>query len=171
MSMHLLKSGVLLAALALSACQAKSGDGAQSADPSAKAAAGGAAGCHAYQAGKDQVIRTFCDGPGAATFTIGSTSAKLGGGSCEHLGQMFSFNAGVVTLPGSASPPPDYVGLSVPGTGDFKGGILALRYGGKSWGSTDIHGRVTAAGGTFEGPVHASGGSAEQGVVKGSFTC
>lgn len=171
MSMRLWKSGVLFA-LALGACQAKSesGAGAGGAAPAARAAAAGVAGCRAFQAGKDNVIRTFCDGPGAAAFTVGSASGKLGGGACESMGQMFSFNAGVVVMPGVGAPKPDYVGLSVTNMGEFKGGILTIVYGGQRWSSSALHGTATATGGTFEGPVHVTGSQA-QAVVKGSFTC
>jgi hypothetical protein len=169
MLMRLWKSGVLFA-LALGACQAKGGSGAGSAAPAPQTVAAGAAGCRAFQAGKDNVIRTFCDGPGSAAFTVGSASGKFGGGACESTGQMFSFNAGVVVTPGAGAPKPDYVGLSVTNMGEFKGGILSLVYAGKRWGSTEIHGNATATGGTFEGPVHVAG-SQEQAVVKGNFTC
>lgn len=167
--MRLWKSGVIVA-LALGACQAKGGNGAGDAAPGPRTAAAGAEGCHAFQAGKDNVLRTFCDGSGSAAFTVGSASGKLGGGACESMGQMFSFNAGVVVMPGAGAPKPDYVGLSVTKMGEFEGGVLTLVYGGKRWGSTEIHGKATATGGTFEGPVHVAG-SQEQAVVKGSFTC
>jgi hypothetical protein len=162
------RSGVFIA-LALSACQAKTGG-----DAKRDAAPAAASGCHAYEAGKDNVIRTFCDGPGVATFVMGSTSCKLGGGACEPMGQMFSFNAGVVVTPGPGAPTPDYVGLSVTKTGDFTGGVLAITYAGKRWSSAEIHGNVTAKGGTFEGPIHAAVSSDHPDhlvVVKGSFTC
>lgn len=155
----------VLCALALAGCQAKSGGG-QGSDPPATSLAAG--GCHAFQAGRDGVMRTFCDGPASATFAAASTSGKLGGGSCERTGQMFSFNAGVAVMPSPGAPKPDYLGLTVTGAGEFKGAILSLTWGGERWGSTEIHGNLTGSGGTFEGPVHSGNAQA---MVKGSFTC
>ena len=167
MSMRYWQLGALCA-LALAGCGAKPGATSGGAAPAASSATAETSGCHAYSAGKDGVIRTFCDGPGSATLAIGATDVKLGGGSCEAMGPMFSFNAGVVVMPGPGAIKPDYVGLSVNTMGAFSHGILSVTYGGQHWGSTDIHGTVTATGGAFEGPVTVSGAQA---YVKGTFTC
>jgi hypothetical protein len=170
MSLRYWQLGVVCA-LALSGCGAKPGSTSSSGTPAAASATADTSGCHAYQAGKDGVIRTFCDGPGTATLAIGATNVKLGGGSCEAMGQMFSFNAGVVVMPGPGAIKPDYVGLSVTNTGAFSHGVLSITYGGQHWGSTDIKGTVTKTGGTFEGPVNVSGTSQAPAYVTGSFTC
>jgi len=161
----------LVGVLALAGCGAKPADTGGGTPPAASSTTADASGCHAYQAGKDGVIRTFCDGPGSATLAVGTTNVKLGGGSCEAMGQMFSFNAGVVVMPGPGAIKPDYVGLSVTNMGAFSHGVLSVTFAGQHWGSTDIKGTATKTGGTFEGPVNVSGTSQGPAYVKGSFTC
>jgi hypothetical protein len=108
-------------ALAAGACGgSKSDDSAKrapatnaTAAPSSKAAGGCADG---VEAGKDGVLRVFCDGTARATVSIGSLTKQLVGGQCTETSGELAINFGAAAGPDypAAKPKPDYLGLLVP---------------------------------------------------------
>ncbi|HEY4275166.1 MAG TPA: hypothetical protein VGM68_06755 [Rhizomicrobium sp.] len=83
---------------------------------------------------------------------------------------MPSFNAGVVTEMG-ADVPADYVGVATRGMGPFRGAVLALHLGGKSYLLMDNNGVMGPHGGTIDANGHAIGASHEAVAISASFTC
>jgi hypothetical protein len=116
------------------------------------------------------VIRTFCDGPGAVSVTLGGESHTLKGGSCEQTGTMFSFNAGVVTGIGAKPPFADYVGLTVQGSGAFSNAVLPIHLGGKAYLVNPNSGTIGAKGGSFSGTARPIAGGPEV-PITGTFAC
>jgi hypothetical protein len=124
--------------------------------------------CGAYTAGKDGVVRTFCDGPATATFTVGGRTYRLKGGTCEASAGLWSVNIGVVIGPGFTGRTPDYLGLNVPlRGGTFSGADADANVGGKGY-PLKASGVLAAdrGSGTFTGKEIL--GSA---TVNGTFTC
>lgn len=165
--------------LLLAACSGSSG-GSEGASPDdggttttqpsggGDAGPGDAAGCSDLE-GEPGVIRTFCDGSGTATFTIGDTEGEIGGGECETGGGYFSFNAGAVTSGEYQGTPPDYAGFSLPeADGEFSGdGVAAsISFDGEAVAITKVTGTHDADGGTLEGVSIT-----DQTPVSVTFTC
>jgi hypothetical protein len=108
-------------ALAAGACGGAKPDGgaksaaatAATAAPSSEAAGGCAGG---VVAGKDGVLRVFCDGTARATVSIGSLTKQLVGGQCTETSGVLAINFGAAAGPDypAAKPKPDYLGLLVP---------------------------------------------------------
>ena len=168
--MRLRRTGLLLAAAAcgtLSACNREAG-GASSADSHAPGTTNAkvAASCSAYPTGAAGVIRTFCDGPAAATVTIAGKTHTLQGGTCQNQEGLFSLNIGVVSGPDLAGPKPDYFGLTTTTTaGPFTNATLAVTVDGKGYALTSNTGQTGPQGGSFSG-VAMTGET-----VTGTFHC
>jgi hypothetical protein len=126
--------------------------------------------CAAYHAGQDHVLRTYCDGPGTMRLRINGIAREIRGGTCEAVGGMPSFNAGVVTEMG-ATVSPDYVGIATKGMGPFRGAVLALRLDGKNYLLMENHGVMGPHGGTVDASGHSIGAGREAVTVSASFTC
>lgn len=125
------------------------------------------AACAAYPMGSPGVVRTFCSGPAVVKLTINGAEHLLKGGSCASTGAIFSLNLGVVSGPGLAGPPPDYIGLTVSAPpGPFNDGALTVHYGGKAYLLPHNSGQAAPTGGEFSGVARK--GHAK---VSASFTC
>lgn len=159
---------IVVSAVALGACKpaAKAGGDAQPAG--AKNADAGS--CSSYTAGKDGVIRTFCDGPGVLHVELDGVARTLNGGSCEALGDMMSFNVGVVTGNGSAVKS-DYFGLTTEKAGPFQNAVAGVAFNGKGYLFMRNSGILTAHSGSFEGTGYAVGAESVPVHIKADFTC
>jgi hypothetical protein len=162
--------GLLLVAAAcsaLAACSRRDAGGASSADSHAPGTTNAkiAAPCSAYPAGAAGVIRTFCNGPAAATVIIAGRSHALSGGTCQSQDGLFTLNIGVVSGPDLAGPKPDYLGLTTQAAGPFANAALSITVDGKVYAVTANTGQSGPKGGSFSG-VAATGET-----VSGSFNC
>ncbi|MEU9448736.1 hypothetical protein [Streptomyces sp. NPDC048277] len=173
---HTVHTVVLLAvALATAGCgssgspsAASASAGSSAAKPTSAAAAAATGSCGSYTAGKDGVIRTFCDGPAQAKVTVDGHSHVLKGGTCESSAGLWSVNIGVVTGADHKGAPPDYFGANLPlKGGTFSGADMAVDVGGKAY-PLNASGTVSAdrKSGTFSGKQILG-----DATVTGSFTC
>lgn len=128
--------------------------------------------CSSYEAGKNGVLRTFCNGTAVVTGTVDGEAFTLSGGSCEASPVGLDLNVGVVTGIAFHDDLPDYVGLLAHTTdGPFSHATLVLHLNGRIYAVQNNHGHASMHGGDFEGQANDSphlGGGAK---VKGSFTC
>ncbi|HRW39560.1 MAG TPA: hypothetical protein P5254_17815 [Aquihabitans sp.] len=151
------------------ACGSSGSDGASggsdgSTAPTSADDGGASGGGCADEEGKAGVLRTFCDGDGTATVTVGDTEHEIAGGSCETGGGYFSFNAGVVATGEYEGTRPDYAGFALPeAEGDFgdEGVAATATFDGESVAIAQIDGTHDATSGTLDGvdlatdaPVH-----------------
>jgi hypothetical protein len=91
----------------------------------------GGGSCGDYEAGKDGVIRTFCDGPAFARITLGGAESTLSGGECTDSGGYYTINFGtVVGGDFTGSTHPDYLGALFPDEGGSPEAVT-IRVGGK----------------------------------------
>jgi hypothetical protein len=91
----------------------------------------GGGSCGDLEAGKDGVIRTFCDGPAFARITLGGTESTLSGGECTDSGGYYTINFGtVVGGDFTGSTHPDYLGALFPDEGGSPEAVT-IRVGGK----------------------------------------
>ena len=123
--------------------------------------------CNGFTPGTKGVVRTFCEGSGQVTFTVGGVTHTVSKVRCADEGGYVVVNGGVVVGPDFRGNPPDYVGMRVPSAGgEFTNIGLTLTAGGKSYALTQNTGSGDAKSGTFKGTDYAS--NAE---VSGSYTC
>lgn len=128
--------------------------------------------CSNYEAGKNGVLRTFCNGTAVITGTVDGEAFTVSGGSCEASPVGLDLNAGVVTGMAFHDDLPDYVGLLAHTTdGPFSHATLVLHLNGRIYAVQNNHGHASMHGGDFEGEAsdtpHLGGGA----KVKGAFTC
>ncbi len=125
--------------------------------------------------------RVFC-GPAKATVHVGGKTLTFKSGNCERTSKYVTVNIGIVVLGQTNKPKPDYFGLDVgqtPGStskpaaadGQYKGGVLAIDSGGKSYTVRGDTLKITLAGGRTKGTLSGTllfGGS---GPLTGTFSC
>jgi hypothetical protein len=118
---------------------------------------GSGSGCSGFEAGKDGVVRTFCDGPGSAEITAGDKKISISGGECLKSGTSLTFNAGVVVGPDHKGTKPDYVGANLPqANGPFTNALVTVTSGGESLLLKNISGDHDADSATFTATVNFS---------------
>ena len=178
--MKLAAALAVAAALVLAGCSGSSGGsdsssegGSASSSSSSSGSTGGGSsggGSSCGDAGKDGVIRTFCDGSAKVTFDLGGTEGSVDGGTCETSGGYFVVNAGTVIDGSYKGTKPDYAGLLMPpADGDFSGQGKAsgtITYGGEAVVLTSMTGSHDKDSGSFEGTSFDG-----KTKVSGSFTC
>ncbi|MER6123779.1 hypothetical protein ABT173_14180 [Streptomyces sp. NPDC001795] len=154
-----------------SAAPASSSQSSSAAKPASTGSAAPAAvagGCGSYTAGKNGVVRTFCEGPAQAKVTVGGRDYVLKGGTCEASGGLWSVNIGVVIDATHKGAPPDYFGANLPLKGGaFSGADMDVNVGGKGY-PLKASGTVSSdrRSGTFSGKQILG-----DATVTGSFTC
>ena len=126
---------------------------------------------------KGVTARVFC-GPATATVNVGGKSFSFRNGNCDRAAQYVSVNIGTVML-GPVRNKPDYFGLNVgrifgagapaPRDGTYRGGAVALDFGGKGYAVRAGTITVTLAGNRSKGTFKAS--LLLGGFVSGSFAC
>ncbi len=125
--------------------------------------------------------RVFC-GPAKATVHVGGKTLTFKSGSCERTSKYVTVNIGIVMLGQTTKTRPDYFGLDVgqiPGSkskpassdGRYKGGVVAIDSGGKSYTVRGDTLKITLAGNRSKGTLSGTllfGGS---GPLTGTFSC
>jgi hypothetical protein len=130
-------------------------------------ASGGA--CAGLTAGKDGVIRLWCDGTAKVTFDVGGTKGEIDGGTCSTEGGYFGVNAGVNIGPDFTGKKPDYAGFLMPtADGAFSGQsiVASVNTGGAGYAIMQVTGTHGAKSGSLKGTTYGANKP-----VTASFTC
>ena len=123
--------------------------------------------------------RAFC-GPAKATVKVGTKILKFSQGECLKSTDYVSVNIGTVVLGQSSKPKPNYFGMNigrVAGStdkparkdGKYKGGVLALEYGGKGYLTRGDLIVTTLSGGRSKGVFTTK--TFDGKPISGTFTC
>ena len=125
--------------------------------------------------------RVFC-GPAKATVHVGGKTLTFKSGNCERTSKYVTVNIGTVVLGQTTKKKPDYFGLDVgqiPGStskptatdGTYKGGVVAIDFGGTSYTVRSDSLKITLSGSRTKGTLSGTllfGGS---GPLTGTFSC